>query len=123
MCGWSPVQRSKEIRQLSAPKSIATTLGKSFPDMQEPLVTLAEKRVGQTAINWNKVAGCTRSLWPCKEKNCLRAGARIDRHMRQSALSIKLCQQPAKLIVARFFLKWNVVFLQRGNNPVTWKHG
>ena len=87
------IQRSKETRQLSAPKSMATKTRVCHP-VQRRRPDSSEERFGQTAVHGNQVARGAARLRAGQKQQSLGAILGIDRLVRQRALGVKFRQQP-----------------------------
>src|ERR1035438_9730261 len=95
--GLPSFQRSRETRQLSAPKSMAIRAGSCM----EPYLRLdsTQKCFGKTAIDRNQMACGAARARARQEQNRLSAVDRFDGLASQRPLGIKACQQIAQFIV------------------------
>src|ERR1700733_2643790 len=123
---------NKETRQLSAPRSIATSRVGALPGMQgdlEELVStkfasaLAQKCFDESSVYRNQVACGAWRFGAGEEEDGLGTGAWIDGLMRECSLGVEAREQIAQLIVGHALFERDAVFFERSDDAVPGEHG
>ena len=109
--GPSSLQRNKETRQLSAPKSTATIAS----------VIARKPPAGRRRRGSNDQTCRAPAVRPGTGSHC--AIFRIDGPVRKRAPSIEICQHRSQLLIAHRGLEGKVVLCQRRQHPIARKHG
>src|ERR1035437_4097992 len=130
MEGRPSVQRSKETRQLSAPRSTAieALLSCGLSGLPRELFiayssSSSQEGLGQSSVDGNDVACGARCVRAREEEDGLCAVSGVDGLSGERTSGIKLRQLVAEVVVGGLLIVDEVVLLQAGDDTVAREHG